>query len=37
MLKQILRDRELSPSDEIEDVIEQVWNDLTFDGVQSVF
>jgi hypothetical protein len=37
MLKQILRDREFSSSDEIEDAIAQVWNDLTFDDVQSVF
>jgi histone-lysine N-methyltransferase SETMAR len=37
MLKQILRDREFSPSDEIEDAVEQVWNDLTFDDIQSVF
>jgi hypothetical protein len=37
MLKQILRDREFSSSDEIEDVIAQIWNYLTFDGVHSVF
>jgi hypothetical protein len=37
MLKQILRDRELSSRDEIEDAIVQVWNDLTFDDAQSVF
>jgi hypothetical protein len=36
MLKQILRDREFSSSDEIEDAIAQVWNDLTFDDVPSV-
>jgi hypothetical protein len=37
MLKQILRDREFSLSDEIEDAIAQVWNDLTLEDVQSVF
>jgi histone-lysine N-methyltransferase SETMAR len=37
MLKQILRDREVSSNDEIEDAIAQVWNDLTFDDVQSMF
>jgi hypothetical protein len=37
MLKQILRGRELSSSDEIDDAIVQVWNDLTFDEVQTVF
>jgi hypothetical protein len=37
MLKQILKDREFSSSDEIEDVMTQVWNGLTFDNVQSVF
>jgi hypothetical protein len=37
MLKQILRDREFSSSVEIEDVIAQTWNDLTFDDFQSVF
>jgi histone-lysine N-methyltransferase SETMAR len=37
MLKQVLRDREFSLSDEIEDAIAQAWNDLTFDDVQSVF
>jgi hypothetical protein len=37
MLKQIMRDREFSPSDEIDEAIAQVWNDLTFDDVQSVF
>jgi hypothetical protein len=37
MLQQILRDREISSSDEIEDAIAQVWNDLTFDDVQGVF
>jgi hypothetical protein len=37
MLKQILRDREFSSSDEIKEAIAQVWNNLTFDDVQSVF
>jgi hypothetical protein len=37
MLKQILRDREFSSSDEIEDAIAQMWNHLTFDDVQSAF
>jgi hypothetical protein len=37
MLKQSLRDREFSSSDEIEDALAQVWNDLTFDDVQNVF
>jgi hypothetical protein len=37
MFKQILRDQEFSPNDEIEDAIAHAWNDLTFDDVQSVF
>jgi hypothetical protein len=37
MLKQILRNRKFSSSDEIEDAIAQLWNDITFDAVQSVF
>jgi hypothetical protein len=37
MLKQILTDREFSWSDDIEDTIVQVWNELTFDDVQIVF
>jgi hypothetical protein len=37
VLKQILRDREFSSSDESEDAIAQVWNNLTFDDIQSVF
>jgi CelD/BcsL family acetyltransferase involved in cellulose biosynthesis len=36
-VKQILRDREFLSSNETEDAIAQVWNDLTFDGVQSLF
>jgi hypothetical protein len=37
MLKRILRDRELSSSDEIEDAIAQESNTLTFHDAQSVF
>jgi hypothetical protein len=37
MLNHILRDREFSSSDEIEDAIAQTWNDLTLDDVQSEF
>jgi predicted metal-dependent enzyme (double-stranded beta helix superfamily) len=37
MLEHILRDRDFSLRDEIEDVITQAWNNLTFDDVQSVF
>jgi hypothetical protein len=37
MLKGLLKDQELSSSDEIEMVITRVWDDLTFDNVQSLF
>jgi hypothetical protein len=37
MLRQILRDRPFTSSPQTEDVIAQVWNDLTFDDVQRVF
>jgi hypothetical protein len=37
MLKGILKDREFISSDEIEDVMTKVENDLTFDDVQSIF
>jgi hypothetical protein len=37
MLKQILGGREFSSSDEIEDTIAHVWDDLTLDDVQIVF
>jgi hypothetical protein len=37
ILEQILRDQEFSSCDEIDDSIAQVWNELTFDDVQSVF
>jgi histone-lysine N-methyltransferase SETMAR len=36
-LKRILKDREFPSSDEIEEAIEQVWNDFPFDDLQSVF
>jgi hypothetical protein len=36
-LKQILRNRKFSSSDELEDVIAQVWNAFTFNDVQTVF
>jgi hypothetical protein len=37
LLKQILRDREFAPSDEIKDTIAQIWNDLAFDNIRSLF
>jgi hypothetical protein len=37
MSKPIVRDGEFSSSDEIEDAIAQIWNDLTFADFQSVF
>jgi hypothetical protein len=37
ILKGILKDRELTSSDEIKEAIPNVWNDLTFHDVQSVF
>jgi hypothetical protein len=37
MLKGALKDHEFSSSDEIEEVITKVWDELTFDEVQSVF
>jgi hypothetical protein len=37
MLKGILKDREFHSHDEIEEAITMVWNDFTFDKVQSVF
>jgi hypothetical protein len=36
-VEQILRDREFSSSDEIEDAIPQAWNHLTFDDVRGEF
>jgi hypothetical protein len=37
MLKGILKDREFNSSNEIEEATTKVWDDLTFDEVQSVF
>jgi hypothetical protein len=37
MLKEILKDREVSSSDEIEASITKVWDEVTFDEVQSAF
>jgi hypothetical protein len=37
MFKAVLKDRERKPSDEIEEAITKVGNDLTFDFVHSVF
>jgi hypothetical protein len=37
MSKELLKDREFNSNDGIEEVIAWVWNDLTFDDVQSVF
>jgi hypothetical protein len=37
MFKQILRDREFSSSDEIEDAIAQAWNDLTLATSRACF
>jgi hypothetical protein len=36
MLNRIVKDRELTSSDEIEEAIPILWNDLTVDDVQSV-
>jgi uncharacterized protein YjgD (DUF1641 family) len=36
MLKGVLKDREFNSSDEIEKVITKVWDELTFEEVQSV-
>jgi hypothetical protein len=36
MLKGVLKGREFNSSDEIEEAITKVWNELTFDEVQSV-
>jgi hypothetical protein len=33
----MFKDRESTSSDEIEDVIPNTWNDLTFDDRESVF
>jgi hypothetical protein len=37
VVKKILRDREFSSSDEIDDAIAQVWDDIIFGDVQSAF
>jgi hypothetical protein len=37
MLKRILKNRDFNFSDEIEEVITKVWDELIFDEVQSVF
>jgi hypothetical protein len=37
MLKGVLKDHELNSSEEIEGVITKVWNEFTFNEVQSVF
>jgi hypothetical protein len=36
-LNGVLKDRESNSSDEIEEAITKVWNELAFDEVQSVF
>jgi hypothetical protein len=35
MLKEVLKGHEFNSSDEIEDAIIKVWDELTFGGVQS--
>jgi hypothetical protein len=37
MLKEVLKGREFSSSNQIEEVIAKMWDELTFDEVQSVF
>jgi hypothetical protein len=37
MLKGVLKDRPFNSSDEIEEAIRKVWDELTFYEVQSVF
>jgi hypothetical protein len=37
MRKGVLKDREFNSSDEIEEKITTVWDEFTFDEVQSVF
>jgi hypothetical protein len=36
MLKGVLKDRELNPSEEIEEAIRKIWNELIFNEVQSL-
>jgi hypothetical protein len=37
VLKEVLKDRQFNLSNEIEQVTAMVWDELTFDEVQSVF
>jgi hypothetical protein len=37
MLKGVLKNCEFNSSDEIEEAITKIWDELTFDEVQSVF
>jgi hypothetical protein len=37
MLKGVLKDREFDSSNEIEEVVTKVWDEFTFDEVQSLF
>jgi hypothetical protein len=37
VLKGALKDRKVNSSDEIEEAITKVWDELTFDEVQNVF
>jgi hypothetical protein len=37
MLKEVLKDRELNSSDEIDEAMVKVWDGLTFHEVQTVF
>jgi hypothetical protein len=37
MLKGILKDQEFHSSNEIEETMTNVWDDLTFDDVQGIF
>jgi translation elongation factor EF-1beta len=37
MLKAVLKDHECSSGDDIEEAIAKVWDEFTFDEVQSVF
>jgi hypothetical protein len=37
MLNGVLKDREFNSNDEIEEAIAKVWDEFTFDEVQSVF
>jgi hypothetical protein len=37
MLEGVVKDREFNSSDETEDMTTKVWDELTFDEVQSVF